>query len=99
MSKNRWKCPIVNSSILEFLLHLGFLRIDFEVGIQEDYGGVCPGTSPGRGEGCWNGWREKLSCEELDTEAPLEAMESHDPVALFQLGQRKSSLSLYGHCA
>lgn len=32
------------------------------------------------------GVRDKLSCEALETEAPPETMESHDLVALSQLG-------------
>lgn len=51
MSKTRWQFPIFNSLMLQYLLHLGSLGIDFEVGIQEVYGGVCPGTTLGRSEG------------------------------------------------
>lgn len=50
MSKTRWQFPIF-SLMLQYLLHLGSLGIDFEVGVQEVYGGVCPGTTPGRSVG------------------------------------------------
>lgn len=94
--KNRWQSPIFNSLGPEYLLHLGFLGIDFQVGMQEAYRGVCPGTS-GERRGKREGQMEKLSCEALEAEAPPEAVESHGPAESFQLRQRNRLLPLKGN--
>lgn len=67
--KNWWQLPIFDSLILKHLLQMSSLGIDFEIGIQEVYQGVCTGTISVRDEESKNGKRKKLNWDTIETES------------------------------